>query len=132
MAFYGAPVPSAEHSAQALRTAWAMQRRFAQLSRKDTSLRDLGLGIGISTGQAIVGTVGSENMLDYTVLGHTPNAAYQMQKHAQAGQTLLDEHTYRAVQDIIVANPIETLQLAESTGLIQVYQVIAVKEPETV
>ena len=132
MAFYGAPVPSAEHSARALRTAWAMQRCFAQLSRKDTSLSELGLGIGISTGQAIVGTVGSERMLDYTVLGHTPNAAYQMQKHAQVGQILVDEHTYQAVQDIVVANPIETLQLDEDAGQIKVYQVIAVREPETV
>lgn len=132
MAFYGAPVPSAEHAAQALRTAWAMQRRFAQLSREDARLRELGLGIGISTGQAVVGTVGSENMLDYTVLGHTPNTAYQLQKRAQAGQTLVSEYTYQAVQDIVVANSIETLPLDEGAGLAQVYQIIAVEEPETV
>jgi class 3 adenylate cyclase len=55
-----------------------------------------------------------------------------MQKHAQAGQALVDEHTYQAVQDIIVADSIETLQLDEGDGLVQVYQVIAVKEPGTV
>ncbi len=132
MAFYGAPVPSAEHPAQALRTAWAMQRRFAQLGREDTSLSDLGLGIGISTGQAVVGTVGSESMLDYTVLGHTPNAAYWLQKHAQVGQILVDEHTYQAVQDIVVANPIEALNLNGRAKLTGIYQVMAVKEPETV
>jgi adenylate cyclase len=129
MAFYGAPIPSADHAEQALRTAWAMQRRFEQLCREDPGLDRLGLGIGLSTGEAVVGTIGSEKVLDYTVIGHTPNAAYRLQGHAQAGQTLWDGHTFQAVREIVVANRVETLRLDERDQLGEVYEVVAVKEP---
>ncbi len=132
MAFYGAPIPSDDHPERALRTAWAMQRRFEQLCREDPGLGELGLGIGLSTGEAVVGTVGSERVLDYTVIGHTPNAAYRLQKHAQVGQILMDEQTYQAVQEIAVANIVESLHSNGHRQPIQVYEVTAVKEPAKV
>lgn len=129
MAFYGAPIPSPDYPVQALRTAWAMQRQFSQLRREDPTLGELGLGIGLSTGEAVVGNVGAERMVDYTVLGHTPNTAQRLQGHAQGGQILIDERTYQAVQEIVVAHPIELPILNGHDCPIQIYEVLAVKEP---
>jgi DNA-binding response OmpR family regulator len=124
MAFYGAPLPSSNHARQALCTAWAMQRRFAQLSREDHELAELGLSIGLGAGPAIVGRIGSERVMDYTVLGRTPATARRLQERAAAGQILIDEHTYQAVQEIVVVQPVE--MPAENEA--QAYQVLAVKE----
>jgi adenylate cyclase len=129
MAFYGAPIPSSDYPVQALRTAWAMQRRFAQLGREDPTLSELGIGIGLSTGEAVVGSIGSERMVDYTVLGHTPNTAQRLQGHAQKGQILMDERTYQAVQEIAVARPVELPNLHEQDQSALIYEVLAVKEP---
>ena len=131
MAFYGAPIPSSDYPVQALRTAWAMQRQFAQLCREDPTLSELGLGIGLSTGEAVVGNIGSERMVDYTVLGYTPNTAQRLQAHAQGGQILMDERTYRAVEEkgIVVARSIELPNLNGHDRAAQIYEVLAVKEP---
>ncbi len=129
MAFYGAPIPSADYPVQALRTAWAMQQQFDQLRRTDPTLAGLGIGIGISTGEAVVGNVGSERMVDYTVLGHTPNTAQRLQARAESNQILMDERTYQAVREIAVAQPVELSGLNGRDPPVQIYQVMAVKEP---
>jgi adenylate cyclase len=129
MAFFGAPLPSSDYPERALRTAWAMQRRFSQLGREDPTLSELGLGIGICTGEAVVGNVGSELMMDYTVIGRTPNTAKRLEEHAQVGQILMDEHTYQAGQGIMIARQAETLTLNEHRQSVQTYEVLAVREP---
>lgn len=128
MAFYGAPIPTPDYSERALRTAWAMQRRFAQLSRENPALNELGLRIGLGTGEAVVGNVGPERIMDYTVLGRTPNTAQQLQEHAQAGQVLMDERTYQAVRELVVARPSGPLKLNGCGQPVQAYEVCAVKE----
>ena len=129
MAFYGAPIPSSDYPIQALRTAWVMQRRFAQLRREDPTLGELGIGIGLSTGEAVVGNIGFERMVDYTVLGYTPNTAQRLQGHAQKGQILMDERTYQAVEEIVRARPVELPHLNGHDQPAQIYEVLAVKEP---
>jgi adenylate cyclase len=132
MAFFGAPIPSSDYPVQALRTAWAMQRRFAQLRREDPALGDLEIGIGLSTGEAVVGNIGAGRMVDYTVLGHTPNTAQRLQGYAQKGQILMDERTYQAVQEIAVVHPVELAHLNGQDQLAPIYEVLAVKEPTKV
>ncbi len=129
MAFYGAPIPSSDYPVQALRTAWTMQRRFSRLCRKDPTLSELGIGIGLSTGEAVVGNIGSERIVDYTVLGYTPNIAQRLQGLAQRDQILMDERTYQAVQEIVLARPIKLPDLNEHDLPMQIYEVLAVKEP---
>jgi class 3 adenylate cyclase len=129
VAFYGAPVPSKDYPVQALRTAWTIQRRFSQLRREDPILSELGVGIGLSTGEAVVGNVGAERMMDYTVLGHTPNTAQRLQSYAQRDQILMDERTYQAVREIVSARPVEPPNLSEQDQSAPIYEVLAVKEP---
>lgn len=129
MAFFGAPVPSSDYPERALRTAWAMQRRVARLCRENPALSELGLGVGICSGEAVVGNVGTERFMDYTVIGHTPNTARHLEEHAQAGQILIDEHTYQASQGIMIARPVQALVLNGNRQPVQTYEVVAVREP---
>ena len=112
MAFYGAPIPSQDYAERALRTGWAMQQQFAELRQQTPYLRDLGLGVGICTGEVIVGNIGSERIMDYTVIGQTVNMAKRLQEHASAGQILIEAPTYQAANNIIEARPVDVPSLS--------------------
>jgi adenylate cyclase len=131
MAFYGAPIPSPNSPEQAVCTAWAMQQGFAELKRERLDIESLGLGIGICTGEAVVGNVGSERVMDYTVIGNTPNTAKRLQECAQASQILIDERTYQAVGKIAEARAVDPLDLKGGSHPTQAYEVLAVEEPVT-
>jgi class 3 adenylate cyclase len=96
MAVFGAPFPQEDHAAQAARTACAMHAQQAKLDEvwKDEGLEPFGLGIGISTGEVAAALLGSEERLEYTVVGDTVNLAQRLQDLARpAGTTVVSEQT---------------------------------------
>ena len=99
MAIYGAPVSYQDDALRAIRTALDMQIAFAGLRDRwiDEQERDLGLGIGINTGEAVVGNIGTEMLMDYTVVGDTVNVAQRLEEMAQGGQTLISEAVLKQV-----------------------------------
>ena len=101
MAFYGAPIGGEDDTRRALRTALLMQDCFKRLQAEapDQLLTPLGLGAGIHSGDAIVGNIGSERLMDYTVIGDTVNVARRLQESAKAGEILISEATYKLVPD---------------------------------
>lgn len=98
MAFYGAPIAGDDDARRAVDSAIEMQRRFHDLTiEAGPAMLGLGLGIGMHTGEAIVGNIGSDRVMDYTVVGDTVNVAKRLQEAAAAGQTLVSEATCRMV-----------------------------------
>lgn len=132
MAFYGAPISDVDNAQQALDTACAMQQRFVSVCQEMSILRGLGLGVGICTGDAIVGNIGSEQFMDYTVIGNTPNIAKRLQENAQAGQILIDESTYLAAKDSISAREIPPLWLKGRSAAVSAYEVLWVQGDQEV
>ena len=102
MAFFGAPVQGENDVERALQAALEMQRRFAQLKKKTPDLAPLGLGIGVHTGEVIVGNIGSERMMDYTVIGDTVNVARRLQETARPGEILISDAIYHLMPKIKV------------------------------
>lgn len=99
MAFYGAPISYDDDTWRAVQTAWELRKVFDDLasSWKDGELDELGLGIGLHCGEAVVGNVGSEQVMDYTVIGDTANVARRLQEVAGQGQILISEAIYDQV-----------------------------------
>jgi class 3 adenylate cyclase/DNA-binding NarL/FixJ family response regulator len=96
MAVFGAPFPQDDHALCAARTAAAMHAQQAKLDEvwKDEGLEPFGLGIGISTGEVAAALLGSEERLEYTVVGDTVNLAQRLQDLARpAGTTVVSEQT---------------------------------------
>jgi class 3 adenylate cyclase len=111
MAFYGAPVSAEDDAQRAVETAVGMQRLFGKM-RKDPEIdmENLGLGIGLHSGEAIVGNIGSEQVMDYTVVGDVVNVAKRLQDIAHGGQILLSEDTHAQITGI-KAKRLDPLQL---------------------
>lgn len=81
LAFWGAPVQTSDHALQATTTALAMVRRLAVYNRElvDRGRPALAIGIGLHTGEVIIGNIGSEKKLDYTVIGDSVNLASRLE-----------------------------------------------------
>lgn len=101
MAVFGAPVPMDDHAERAVAAAAAMHAAQAAVNRRwrEEGLPEFGLGIGITTGEVAAALLGSDEHLEYTVVGDTVNLAQRIQQWAEPGQSVVSEATYRALAD---------------------------------
>src|SRR5438309_3504345 len=99
MAVFGAPLPREDHADRAVAAAIAMHHAQHELNATWSGQDHpaFGLGIGVSTGQVAAALLGSEDRLEYTVVGDSVNLTQRIQQWASAGQTVLTEQTYRAL-----------------------------------
>jgi adenylate cyclase len=98
MALFGAPTTTPEDASNALNTAVAMQRRILGINMelREEGLLEIGVGIGLHTGEAIVGYIGSERRSEYTAIGDTVNTASRLESNARGGEILLSDATAKA------------------------------------
>ncbi|HLA10290.1 MAG TPA: adenylate/guanylate cyclase domain-containing protein [Pyrinomonadaceae bacterium] len=98
MALFGAPTTTPEDANNALNAAVAMQRRMLGINQElqADGFPELGIGIGLHTGEVTVGYIGSERRSEYTAIGDTVNTASRLQANAIAGQILITDATAKA------------------------------------
>jgi adenylate cyclase len=99
MAVFGAPVRDEENARRAVRAALRMQMAMEEwnASRAKKGKDPVGLGVGINSGIAVAGNMGSRNRLNYTVLGDTVNMGARLCGRAGPGDILITETTLREV-----------------------------------
>jgi adenylate cyclase len=99
MAVFGAPFPQPDHADRAVAAASAMHALQAGINTDWAAqgLQSFGLGIGLSTGEVAAALLGSEERLEYTLVGDTVNLSQRLQGLAAAGETVLSEPTRRAL-----------------------------------
>ncbi len=110
MAFWGAPQPNPRHAADACRAAWRLQERLDLLGGvcQAGGQPAWRTRIGLHTGEVIVGNIGSENRMNYTLLGDAVNLASRMEglnKHFGT-RILISEGTRASAADTILARPV--------------------------
>jgi adenylate cyclase len=95
MAVFGAPISKGNDAASAVNSAIQIQRLLIELNRDAVARRwpELRVGIGINTGSAVAGNIGSPRRLDYTVVGDAVNTAQRLMTNAAGGQILVAEST---------------------------------------
>ncbi|WP_298818053.1 GAF domain-containing protein [Chloroflexus sp.] len=96
---FGSPIAHPDDPQRALKAAVAMQQAFSQLTKiwQDELGLQIGMGIGISYGSAVVGNIGSEQRQDYTLIGDVVNTASRLCGIAQAGQIIVSSHLVQAL-----------------------------------
>jgi len=104
MAIWGAPLDIEDHAQQAVETAQAMEPALAKLNKelREQGLIELSIGIGINTGDAVVGNMGSDQRFDYTVLGDSVNLAARLEAQTKEYGVffMFTEHTLRQLKSI--------------------------------
>jgi adenylate cyclase len=111
MAFFGAPVPQADHALRAVQAAVRIQEEQEAWNAERTArgLPSLKVRIAINSGPVVVGDVGSKKRVDYTVLGNTVNVAARIEAYvAEAGDIVIGPETQR-----LLAGAVPTLSLGE-------------------
>ena len=121
MAFFGAPLQRRDHPKRAVAAALEILQEVAALPETNR----LDIGIGISTGEAFVGNVGSKEFTDYTVLGDTVNVAARLQGAAARGEILISQDTYRAIAMAFPDARRRELDLKGTTELVTAWEIAA-------
>jgi class 3 adenylate cyclase len=126
MAVFGAPVPLENHADRALEAALSMHERQAVVNDRwaTEGLAPFGLGIGLSTGPVAAALLGSEERLEYTVVGDTVNMAQRLQELARpAGRTVLSAATYGALTAPLEAEALDPTTVKGRKTLVQAFRV---------
>ena len=97
MGMFNAPVVQLDHAWRAVCAAWAMQIRLRAFQQTLPPEHHLRFRVGVNTGSAVVGNIGSENLMNYTAIGDAVNVAKRLQEHARPGQVVFSEATYTAI-----------------------------------
>ncbi len=109
MAFFGAPVQQDDHAQRGVRAGVGIQTAIAEWNRERAAagLPAVRCRIGINTGPVVVGDVGSESRVDYTVLGNTVNVAARFESMlAQPGEVVIGEATRASLSDEFEIEPL--------------------------
>lgn len=125
MAMFGAPLGHSDDVRRALACAKEMQTVFNQLRQKwgAERLPDLQQGIGVNTGEAVVGSIGSARRLDYTAVGDAVNTAQRLQSLAVGGQILISANTLSRLDDE-PAEPLGPLKVKGKREAVNVFRLI--------
>ncbi|MFB0527821.1 MAG: adenylate/guanylate cyclase domain-containing protein, partial [bacterium] len=129
MAIYGAPIEEENHAEKALETALEMQKRMGSLEKRflERGIEPIKIGIGITTGEAVIGNIGSLRRMEYTAIGDSVNLASRLEEVAKPDQILISENTYQIVKDIVKAKVLEPMAIRGKAELVQVYEVLGLK-----
>ncbi len=119
LAVFDAPTPAPDHQFRAARTALEMQEAIAAVAGDHEDAPRF--RIGINTGMALVGNIGSSELRSFNVVGDAVNVASRLETSAEPGTVVIGEPTYRAIADRVVATHVGALELKGKGAPIDAY-----------
>ena len=131
MAFWNAPHDQAGHALLAVRCAWEMMTRMPEMNATLTAegLPQIQFGIGINTGPAPIGIMGTQRRRTYTALGDTVNTAARFCGAAGPTQILIGQTTYEECRNYVAVDMVPGVQLkGKSAEKFTIYRVTAIRE----
>jgi len=128
MAIWGAPAEQKNHAELAVRAAWEMKNKLSLLQQKweKEGRKKISVGMGINTGDVVVGNMGSSQFSDYTVIGDNVNLAARLEENAGPGQLIISESTYGEVKDIVEVKKLLDMKVKGREKAVSVYEVVNV------
>jgi adenylate cyclase len=136
MAFWGAPLSFSEHPYQACLSALEMQRSLVTMraALREQGRHELHVRMGINSGQAVAGNMGSRTRMNYTVMGDSVNLASRLEgaNKIYGTYTMVSQNTYASVKDQFRFRELDTIRVVGKSEPITVYELLEVpgKVPE--
>jgi len=130
MALFGAPIYTESHALKAIKTALEMQKAQDELSKKVKKKFgiEVQIGIGINTGDMVVGNIGCKQRMDYTVIGDSVNIAARLCSSAKPGQILISETTYAEVKKLVKVEELEPITVKGKSKPLHIYNVVGLNK----
>ena len=131
MAFYGAPQPYTDHELRACKAAIDMKKRLREMQEnwRNIGQHELFVRMGMNTGLAVVGNMGSKMRMDYTAMGDSVNLASRLEgANKFYGTTaMISENTYNNVKDDVEVRKLDTIRVIGKTEPIVIYELLGLK-----
>lgn len=127
MAVFGAPLDMPDHAQRSIRAALEMQERLTEWNAERKEGPPIRVRIGINSGKALAGEIGSVNKKEYTVLGDTVNTASRLESSvAKPGSVVIGQQTLALVEGLFECRPMGSFSLKGKENEVLVYEVLAV------
>ncbi|MCL2765897.1 MAG: adenylate/guanylate cyclase domain-containing protein [Treponema sp.] len=138
IAFFGAPVFRADHAVLTCRSAVAMKMAERELNKtvveEGLSPVPLFTRIGINTGEMVVGNMGAENKMDYTIMGNAVNLAARLEgvnKQYRTGGILISEYTKDKIGDEFLLRRLDRVRVVGINTPLRLYEILGMKNEDT-
>lgn len=125
MAIFNAPIPQHDHALRAARAALAMQRAVRELPGADARPR---FRVGLNTGPALVGNIGSDQIRNFSALGDTTNLAARLQTYASEGTVVIGANTYELIRGVAQVRPLGAPELKGKSQAVEVYELVGLRD----
>lgn len=131
LAFFGAPIFVSDHPARAVACGLAMQAAMEEINALNEAdgLPHLEMGIGINTGQVVVGNIGSEKRTKYGIVGSSVNFTGRIESYTLGDQILISEATYARIGDILQVRDVLSVEMKGFRGAVLLYDVRGISGP---
>jgi class 3 adenylate cyclase len=123
MAVFNTPVLQPDHALRAVRAARAMNEAVAQLGDGELRFR-----IGVNTGPALVGNIGSEDLRNFTVIGDAVNVASRLESQAEPGEIVLGATTAALVRHVALLEPLGSLEVKGRSEAVEAFRLVDLRE----
>jgi len=131
MAFYGAPQPYIDHELRACKAAIDMKKKLREMQEKWRSVgqHELYVRMGMNTGLAVVGNMGSKMRMDYTAMGDSVNLASRLEGANKVYGTtaMISENTYNNVKDDVETRKLDKIRVIGKTEPIVIFELLGMK-----
>ncbi|HTC21289.1 MAG TPA: adenylate/guanylate cyclase domain-containing protein, partial [bacterium] len=129
MAIYGAPIDMIDHAERAVLAAVEMGEKMKELQAKwkMEGKREVNIGIGINTGEVVVGNIGSNERMEYTAIGDNVNLTQRLESVAEKGQILISSATYERVKHKVEATMLDPIKVKGKAEKVVAYSVTGLK-----
>jgi adenylate cyclase len=128
MAIYNAPLPQPDHALRAARAALAVREGMIRYHATLPPELRMDFGIGIVTGEAMVGNIGAREMLNFSAIGDTVNLTQRLQEIARGSQIMISESARQAVGALAQVRSLGTIPIRGRNEPVAVYELLALKD----
>ena len=128
LVFFGAPLSGSDDPERAIACAIEMQNAMKDLNldQQRLNLPELSMGIGINTGEVVVGNIGSEKRAKYSAIGAPINTAFRIESYTVGGQILISPSTYEKVQSLVKVSGTMEVQFKGVDRPVTLYDVFGI------
>jgi class 3 adenylate cyclase len=127
MAVFNAPVPQPDHALRAARAALALQKAVSDFAEDHPEWPRF--RVGINTGPALVGNIGSDEIRNFTAIGDVVNTAARLEASAAPGEVIIGAETYNRIRDTAIVEPLEPIEAKGKSEPVAAYRLKALAEP---